>query len=483
MGTGTAWVVTMYRFPGRKLFEWLLLVPLAMPTYIIAFCYMELLDYSGSVQTALRAAFGWSSAADYWFPDIRSIGGAVFVMSFVLYPYVYMTARASFLQQSVCVLEVSRTLGRTAWGTFFSVGLPLARPALVAGVTLALMECLNDIGAVEFLGVHTLTVSIYNTWLERSSLAGAAQISLVMLIFVFALLSAERLARRKQRFHHTTGKYSHLPEEHLSPAGQALAVLCCGLPILIGFMLPASVLLGSALQGIGDDLQPAFWRAAEHSLGLALAVAAIAAVLGVVLAYACRVTRSKAVHLAAGVSSIGYAVPGTVLAVGILTPLAAFDNALDSVMERFFGLDTGLLLSGSAFAIIFACTVRFLAVSVGTIDAGFRKTARNLDAASRTLGVSITQTLFQVHLPILKPALGAAALLVFVDTMKELPATLLLRPFNFDTLATHVYTLASLDQFEEAALAALAIVVIGLLPVIFIHKAIASGRPGARQSA
>jgi len=470
----------MYRFPGRSAFEWLLLVPLAMPTYIIAFCYMEILDYSGSLQTMMRLSFGWHNAADYWFPDIRSIGGAVFIMSFVLYPYVYLTARASFLQQSVCVLEVSRTLGCSAWGAFWSVALPLSRPALVAGVTLSLMETLNDIGAVEFLGVQTLTVSIYTTWLERSSLPGAAQISVVMLIFVFGLLAAERLARRKQMFHHTTGKYSHLPEERLSPLGQSLAMLACALPIVIGFVLPASVLVDSAIVHLEDGLQTAFWRAAMHSLELALAVALIAVVLGLVLAYACRATRSRLVHIASGLAGIGYAVPGTVLAVGILLPLASFDNAVDRFMEDMFGIDTGLLLSGTAFAVIFACTVRFLAVSAGTIDAGFKKTSRSLDAASRTLGVNVSQTLWRIHLPMLTPVLGTAALLVFVDSMKELPATLLLRPFNFDTLATHVYTLTSLDQFEEASLAALAIVFIGLTPVIFIHRAIAAGRPGAR---
>ena len=478
VGTGTAWLVTMYRFPGRGLFEWLLLVPLAMPTYIIAFCYLELFDYSGIVQTALRATFGWHNAADYWFPDIRSLGGAIVVMSFVLYPYVYLTARASFLQQSVCALEVSRTLGRTAWGAFWSVGLPLARPALTAGVTLALMECLNDIGAVEFLGVDTLTVSIYTTWLERSSLPGAAQISVVMLIFVLGLLLAERAARRRQRFHHTTGKYRHLPEEELSSLGKALATLACALPILIGFVMPASVLVDSAIANLAESTEPAFWRAAMHSLLLALSAAAIAVVCGTVLAYACRATRSKLVHAVTGLAGVGYAVPGTVLAIGVLVPLATFDNAVDAWMEAVFGIKTGLLLSGTAFAIILACTVRFLAVSIGAIDAGFKKTPRSLDAAARTLGATLTQILWRVHLPMLTPVLGAAALLVFVDCMKELPATLLLRPFDFDTLATHVYTLATLDLFEEGALAALTIVAIGLAPVILIHRAIAAGRPG-----
>lgn len=478
VGTGTAWLVTMYRFPGRGIFEWLLLVPLAMPTYIIAFCYLELLDYSGNVQTVLRDLFGWRNAADYWFPDIRSLGGAIFVMSFVLYPYVYLAARASFVQQSVCVLEVSRTLGRTAWGAFREVAIPLARPALAAGVSLALMECLNDIGAVEFLGVETLTVAVYTTWLERSSLPGAAQISCVMLVFVFALLWAERAARRQQHYHHTTGKYQRLPEQDLTGGGKLLAVLACALPVLIGFVFPVSVLAGSVWANLESGLEAGFWRNAMHSFFLAVTAALIAVVLGVVLAYACRATRSKLVHGATGLVSIGYAVPGTVLAIGILIPLAGLDNGIDAMARSLFGVSTGLVLSGTAFAIILAYTVRYLAISVGSIDAGFKKTSRNLDAASRTLGVTVTQTLWRVHLPMLTPVLGAALLLVFVDSMKELPATLLLRPFNFDTLATSVYTLASIDQFEEAALPALAIVVIGLAPVILIHRAISMGRPG-----
>lgn len=479
IGTGCAWLVTMYRFPGRGLLEWLLLIPLAMPTYIIAFCYLELLDYSGHVQTALRALFGWQNRTQYWFPDIRTLGGAVFVMSFVLYPYVYLTARASFLQQSVCVLEVSRTLGRTALATFRAVALPLARPALAAGVSLALMECLNDIGAVKFLGVQTLTVSVYDTWLSRGSLAGAAQIACVMLIFVLALLATEKVARRQRQFHHTTGRYRHLPVQDLGPIGGPLATLACILPIVLGFVLPASVLIEAAAKRLASSLDAAFWQAAMHSLALSAAAAIVTVMFGVVLAYACRTTGLRLVRWASAMASLGYAVPGTVLALGILFPLAAFDNGVDAIMRSLFGISTGLLLSGTAFAIVLAYTVRFLAISFGAIDAGFKKTSRNMDAASRTLGMSVGQTLWRVHLPILRPVLGTAALLVFVDSMKELPATLLLRPFNFDTLATQVFTLASLDLFEDGALAALTIVVAGLAPVLLIHRAIAAGRPGA----
>ena len=479
VGTGTAWLVTMYRFPGRGYFQWLLLLPLAVPTYIIAYTYLELLDYSGAVQSTLRDLFGWQDARSYWFPDIRSLGGAILVMSAVLYPYVYITARASFMAQSVCVLEVSRTLGRTAAQTFWQVGLPLARPALAAGVALALMETLNDIGAVEFLGVRTLTVAVYDTWLDRNDLAGAAQIACVMLFFVFALLLIELALRAKRRFHHTTGKYRDLPEDRLGGLRGALAALACALPVLFGFVLPAGVLLHDALAYVAAGLEPEFWRAGLNSLLLAAAAAALAVTFAVVLAYARRQTRSALIQGASTLPAISYAVPGTVLAIGLLIPLAGLDNLIDAAMRSLFGVSTGLVLSGSAFAIVLAYTIRFLAASLGAVEAGLSKVSRSIDAAARTLGTTVSETLFKVHLPLLRPALGAAALLVFVDSMKELPATLLLRPFNFDTLATQVFTLVSLYRYEEAGLSALTIVLVSLAPVLLLHGIIVGSRPGA----
>ena len=478
VGTGTAWLVTMYRFPGRGYFQWLLLLPLAVPTYIIAYTYLELLDYSGAVQSTLRDLFGWQDARN-WFPDIRSLGGAILVMSAVLYPYVYITARASFMAQSVCVLEVSRTLGRTAAQTFWQVGLPLARPALAAGVALALMETLNDIGAVEFLGVRTLTVAVYDTWLDRNDLAGAAQIACVMLFFVFALLLIELALRAKRRFHHTTGKYRDLPEDRLGGLRGALAALACALPVLFGFVLPAGVLLHDALAYVAAGLEPEFWRAGLNSLLLAAAAAALAVTFAVVLAYARRQTRSALIQGASTLPAISYAVPGTVLAIGLLIPLAGLDNLIDAAMRSLFGVSTGLVLSGSAFAIVLAYTIRFLAASLGAVEAGLSKVSRSIDAAARTLGATVSETLFKVHLPLLRPALGAAALLVFVDSMKELPATLLLRPFNFDTLATQVFTLVSLYRYEEAGLSALTIVLVSLAPVLLLHGIIVGSRPGA----
>jgi iron(III) transport system permease protein len=482
IGTGTAWLVSLYRFPGRRVFEWLLLLPLAVPTYIIAYSYLELLDYSGIVQSGLRELFGWHDARSYWFPDIRSLGGAIFVMSAVLYPYVYITARASFVAQSVCVLEVSRTLGRDASQTFWQVALPLARPALAAGVALALMETLNDIGAVEFFGVRTLTVAVYDTWLDRNSLAGAAQIASVMLLFVFALLLLERALRAKRRFHHTTGKYRDLPEDTLDGWRGLLATLACALPVLVGFVLPGSVLVHDAIAHVAAGLAPEFWEAALNSLLLAGSAAVLAVGFAVVLAYARRQTRSKLIQVASTLPAISYAVPGTVLAIGLLIPLAGLDNGIDGLMRSLFGLSTGLLLSGTAFAVVLAYTIRFLAASLGAVEAGLSKISRNIDAAARTLGASVSEMLFKVHLPMLRPALGAAALLVFVDSMKELPATLLLRPFNFDTLATQVFTLVSLYRYEEAGLSALTIVLVSLAPVLLLHGIIAGSRPGAPMS-
>ena len=478
VGTMTAWLVTMYQFPGRNIVDWLLVLPLAMPTYIIAFCYVEILDYSGIIQSGLRDFFGWQNARDYWFPNIRSTSGAIFVMGFVLYPYVYLSARASFLQQSICVLEVARTLGRTSFGAFWAIALPLARPALIAGVALALMECLNDLGAVEYLGVNTMTIAVYNTWLERSNLGGAAQLASVMLVFVVLLFTMERMARRGERYHHTTGRYQPIPHVELKGSKGALATLGCILPFILGFALPGLVLINGVFRFGGDaltvDLASAIW----HSFLLAGIAAVLAVTLALYITYSRRILPSKQMNIATRLASFGYAVPGTVLAVGLLIPLASFDNSVDGFMRDYFGISTGLVLSGGIFAVILALTIRFMAVSIGSVEAGFDRISPNLDAAARTLGETSTSTLIRIHLPMLRPALGAAALLVFVDSMKELPATLLLRPFNFDTLATHVYGLASLDQFEEGSLAALLIVGIGLVPVMLLHRAIAGGRVG-----
>ncbi|MGD9783485.1 MAG: ABC transporter permease [Hyphomicrobiaceae bacterium] len=477
-GTVAAWLVTMYRFPGRALADRLLVIPLAMPTYIVAYCYVEMLDYSGPLQSALRAAFGWQTARDYWFPEIRSLGGAIFIMASVLYPYVYLSARASFVQQSVCALEVARTLGRTPLQTFRAVALPLARPALAAGVAMVLMECLNDLGAVQYLGVPTLTSSIYATWLQRSNLGGAAQLAVVMLALIAALLWTERLARGGAKVHHTTGRYRSIPFQDIYGWRGYAAAAFAMMPFVVGFLLPFLQLSRHAVVYAGASLQSGFLAAAGNSVMLAAIAAVVSVTLALILGYARRIDPNPFTRIAVRLASLGYAIPGTVLAVGLLIPLAGFDNTVDAFFRSTFGISTGLLVSGTAAGLVLAYTIRFMAVAVGSVESGLERISPNLDAASRALGETAASTLRRVHMPLMLPALGAAALLVFVDTMKELPATLLLRPFDFETLATHVYSFAALEQFEEASLGALAIVIAGLVPVLLLHKAVAGGRAG-----
>jgi len=474
-GIGTAWLVTMCNFPGRRTLDWALLVPLAVPTYIVAFSYVEVLEYTGPVQGLIRSIFGFKTSRDYWFPEIRSLGGAIFVMGVVLYPYVYLTTRASFLIQSASTLDVSRTLGASPYGLFFRIALPLARPAIAIGVSLALMECLNDIGAVTFFGVKTLTFSVYDTWLNRSSLGGAAQLALAMLVMVFLLLWLERFGRRKQRFDSGGSTKSHPPTRFDLRGWQAgLALVLCLLPIFLGFVVPGLLLADRASRRLDDLSSSGFLETAWNSFSLAAVAALLTVVISVSLAYALRLNSKGPLRTAVRLASIGYAIPGTVLAIGILIPLASFDNFLDARMESWFGINTGLLLLGSGTGLVYAYVVRFLAVSYGQVEGGFGRITPHLDMAARTLGRDTSQTLKQIHLPILKPVLLSAALLSFVDCMKELPATILLRPFNFETLATTVYGAASREAFEEAALPSLAIVLVGLLPVIYLARSSAS---------
>jgi len=478
-GAGTAWIITMHRFPGRDLLDRLLVIPLAVPTYIIAYCYAVLFDFTGPLQSRLRWMFGWHSAHDYWFPEIRSMGGAIFVMACVLYPYVYLTARASFVQQSVCALEVARTLGRTPFGAFLSVGLPMARPAIVAGLVLVLMECLGDLGAVQYLGVRTLSASIYATWLQRSNLGGAAQIAAVLLVVIVALFVIERAARGGSQFHSMSRHHRAIPFADLEGWRGILAAIVCAAPFAFGFLFPFLVLVSGAIDHFAEAAGAGFWAAARNSILLAAIAAAVAVALAVILGYARRVAPNGFTRPAVRLAGLGYALPGTVLAIGLLIPLAGIDNRVDDFFRVHFGISTGLILTGSLFALVVAYSVRFLAVSLGSVEAGLELISPNLDAASRTLGHSPLSTLRNVHLPLLLPSLGTAGLLVFVDAMKELPATLLLRPFNFETLATHVYSFALLEQFEGASLGALAIVAAGLVPVLMLHKAVAGGRAGA----
>lgn len=478
IGTGTAWLVTMCRFPGRNMFNWALLLPLAVPAYILAFVVTDQLEYAGTVQVALRDAFGWKSRQDYWFPEIRSMGGAIAVMTLVLYPYVYLLARAAFLEQSVCVLEVSRTLGKTPWQCFRSVALPLARPAIVVGMSLAMMEALNDFGTVSYFAVNTFTLGIYDVWLNMNDLGGAAQLASVLMLFVILLIVLERLARRGQRYHHTSSRLQALPRYRLTGLRAGLAAAACAIPILLGFVLPASVLVSYAIRFYEKTLEANYLEITLNSVGLSAGAAAVAVVIGLVLAYGLRLGSGAVLRTAVRVAGVGYAVPGAVLAIGVIVPMAAVDNAVDAVARSTLGFSTGLLLSGTVVAILYGYLARFLALSFGTVDAGLAKVSRSMDGAARTLGASPLVTMARVHFPLVRTSLLTAALLVFVDCMKELPMTIILRPFGLETLATFVFQYASYENFEESALGALTIVGAGLIPVIILAVTSLRTRPG-----
>ncbi|MEO4043284.1 iron ABC transporter permease [Hoeflea sp. CAU 1731] len=480
MGILSAWLVVSCDFPFRRLLSWALVLPFAVPTYLAAYAYVEFLDYTGPVQSAIRAIFGYTSGSQYSFPEARSLWGAAMILSFVLFPYVYLTCRAVFLMQGKAAVDAARTLGVGRLGAFFRVQLPMARPALAIGITLALMESLNDIGAVEYLGVNTLTFSIYDTWLNRGSLAGAAQIACAMLIIAFGCVVFERWARRRQRFNvtRTTGAvFDTVPQKLTGPAAWA-ATVACALPILAGFGIPFYILGGFALKRLEQFSGDRLYAALFDSLYVSTVTTLITVVVAFVIAYAARVSGSRIVAYTGRIASFGYAIPGTVLALGVLIPLAGLDNLINLASEQMFGVKVGLLLTGSGAAIIYACSIRFLTMAEGSVDAGFHKLSPNLDMAARTLGRNRSQTFISVLLPMMRPAAMTAALLVFVDTMKELSATLLLRPFNFNTLATLVYEDASRARVEDAAPAALIIMLVGILPVILISRT-AIRRPSA----
>ena len=477
IGTSTAWLVATSEFPGRRLFEWALLLPLAVPAYIVAFVYTDILEFAGPIQGLLRDIFGWQTKRDYWFPEIRSMGGAMFVMSFVLYPYVYLLARATFLEQSLSLLEVSRTLGRGPWKSFFTVALPLARPAIVVGIALALMETLADFGTVDYFAVNTLTVSIFEVWLGMGNAGGAAQIALVMLAFVVVLISLERIGRRGRRYHDTSNRHTSPSRYRLGATRRWWVTIFCLLPILIGFIIPAGVLTRHAIVFFDESWNAAFFEFARNSLMLATLAAVAAVAIAVFLAYGRRMS-GRAFGILSRAALLGYAVPGAVLAIGVLIPFARLDNAVDSVARDWFGISTGLVLSGTIFALIFAYVVRFLAVGFGAVEASLGKIQPTMDMAARSLGAGPGRTLWRIHIPLVRGSLIAAGTIVFVDSMKELPATLILRPFNFDTLATHVYQFASDELLEQSALSALTIVLAGILPVILLSRSIRQTRRG-----
>ena len=476
IGLASAWAVTMCEFPGRKFFEWAMLLPFAVPAYVIAYVYTSLLDYAGPVQGALRDWFGWENASDYWFPEIRSLEGATLMLGLVLYPYVYLLARAAFLEQSPSLFAVSRSLGHSALSTFVKVVLPIARPAVAVGLSLVLMETLNDFGTVDFVAVQTLTAGLFDTWMNLGNLGGAAQIATTMLIFVVILVTLERYSRRRQQQYAARDNREPIHRFTMSFPRQMICVAVCALPVLFGFVIPGATLGLYAWEYFGESWNPDFVRNTFNSLFLSGTAALTTLLVGITLAYSRRLHNTRGMQVLMRLSSLGYAMPGAVLAVGVIVPLAGFDNWLDSLMREFFGISTGLLLSGSAFALVFAYTVRFLAVSAGSVESALQKITPSMDMASRSLGHSPGKTLVKVHLPMLRGTLLTAALVVFVDCMKELPATLILRPFNFETLATYVYQFASDERLYHSALPALIIVLAGIIPIILMSRSISNTR-------
>lgn len=471
VGTGTAWLVTAYRFPGRRLFEWALLLPLAVPTYVVAYAYLDILHPVGGVQTLLRELLGYESPRQFRLPDIRSLWGCTLLLGLVLYPYVYMTTRAMFLTQAASLVEASRTLGLRRHQVFGRVAVPLARPAIAVGVSLALMETLNDIGASQFLGVRTITVSVYSTWVNGDDLPGAAQIALAMLAVVTILVLAERHARRQQRYALAAQKPRTLEPVPLRGPAALGAILACALPIGLGFVAPASYLvLEAAARYQFAGLSPRLWGEIGNTVSVS-AVATLATLgCGLLLGYVARAHPGRVSALAGRAATLGYAVPGTVLAIGLLVPVGAFDRLFADLAEALTGLSPGLVLLGSGSALVLAYTMRFAAIAVGGIEAGLGRVSPSLDGAARTLGERSSGVFRRVHLPLTRTALASAGLLVFVDCMKELPATLLLRPLNFETLATHLYGEAARGTYEEASIAALLIVAIGILPVALLSR-------------
>lgn len=478
LGTGSAWLISQYQFIGRRLLQWMLLLPLAMPAYIIAYTYTGLLDFAGPLQSYIRELTGWRYG-DYWFPEIRSLGGAIVMLSLVLYPYVYMLARTAFSEQSASLFEASRTLGLTPRQHFWRVALPLARPAILTGTALAMMEAFADYGTVQYFGVTTFTTGIFRTWFGMGSQAGAAQLAALLTGFVLVLLLLEQWSRRKIRYYHQGQRSQPAALRRVGVGRQMLLLLLCCLPVLFGFVVPAIQLSSWALSNYQVTFNQQFITLVWNSFSLAALAAVVTVLLALLFAYGKRLRRDVLIQAPVRLAALGYAVPGTVIAIGVMIPLAYLDGRIDMLAEQWFGMRTGLILSGTLFALVLAYSVRFLAVSLHSVEAGLQRIKPSMDNAARSLGYSPLGVLKNVHVPLLRASVLTALLLVFVDVLKELPATLILRPFNFNTLAVRTYELASDERLADAALPALAIVLVSLLPVILLARSVKATHEGA----
>ena len=469
IGVGAAWLVTMTRFPGVRLLEIALVLPLAFPAYVLAYAYTHLLDHPGLVQSTLRDMTGWGPR-DYWFPEIRSLGGAAVMLVLVFYPYVYLLARAAFLQQSSGAFLAARTLGNSAWTAFWRVSLPMARPAIAGGVLLAVMETIADFGTVAYFGVQTFATGIYTSWFTMADRAAAAQLALCLLAFALVLAVAERSTRGRAQYHHAGKRHMKMPPAQLRGGRAALAFALCATPVLLGFLLPTVILFTMGLGSEQDLLSRRYTGFIRNSVTLAGTAAVVTLAAAIAVGFYQRLRPGRRSTTTAYLARLGYAVPGGVIAVGLLVPFAAFDNAFDAWMRETFDISTGLLITGSIWLLVAAYMVRFLAAALGAYEGGQSTVHMHMDAAARSLGESPLGTLRRIHLPILTPSLLTALLIVFVDVMKELPATLIMRPFNYDTLAIQAYRLASDERLEGAAVPSLVIVAMGLLPVILICR-------------
>lgn len=481
LGTGAAWLVTMTKFPGVRFLEVTLALPLAFPAYVLAYAYTDFLDHPGLVQTLLRDMTGWGPR-DYWFPEIRSLGGAAFMLILVLYPYVYLLARAAFLQQSGTAFLAARTLGHSTWSTFFQINLPLARPAIAGGVLLAVMETIADFGTVSYFGVQTFATGIYQSWFAMADRAAAAQLALALLTFALLLALLERRQRGAAKHYSRNGRFEALPPIELKGTAAWAATALCALPVLIGFLLPVILLSTMAVGSEQNLLSTRYLGFIQNSLVLAGLAALLTVAAAVVLGFAARLAPRPGTAAAREIARIGYAVPGGVIAVGLIVPFAAFDNAVDAWMRATFDISTGLLLTGSIWLLILAYMVRFMAAALNTYDSGLSTINPHIDAVTRTLGRTPFGMLRAVHLPLLTPSLLTAGLIVFIDVMKELPATLIMRPFNYDTLAVQAHRLASDERLDGAAVPSLVIVALAMLPVILVCRGIGQQRAVAERN-
>ncbi|MFQ2172726.1 ABC transporter permease [Aeromonas rivipollensis] len=473
-GVPTAWLVAMCQVPGRRALQWALMLPMAMPSYIVAYVYTDLLDYSGPLQAGLRSLFDWQSPADYWFPAIRSLGGAAWVLALVLFPYVYLLARASFLEQSVSLIHSSRLLGCTPWQSFRRLSLPLARPAIMVGASLVAMETLADFATVHFFAINTLTTAIYDTWLGYGSLATAARLSCLMLLAVVLLIALERRSRQRQQVFQKSMGHEQPLRYPLKGASRLLAGLWCWGLVLAGFGLPFVILLDYGVRYFELSWTPEFVRFAGNSLLISALTALLAMAIALLLGFFRRLDGGTRSLLPLRIAATGYAMPGTVLAIGVLVPLTALDFGLNDLAEWLGMQGPGLLLTGTLTAIVFGYLVRFVAIAIGSVESSMGKISPSLDMAARSLGQGTGGMLRRVHLPLVRRGLFAGAMLVFIESMKELPAALLLRPFNFETLATHVYQFVSDEMLERGALGAIVIVLVGLVPLIWVNRSLDS---------